>query len=81
MQLLYNGLHVWTSPDFVAILTLLWDVFALKPLKPIGEAGTNPRTLPRRPHKDGRAAALLVALVVAIALRYRRANLLRSLSN
>ena len=81
MQLLYNGLHVWTSPDFVAILTLLWDVFALEPLKPIGEAGTNPRTLARRPHKDGRAAALLVALVVAIALRYRRANLLGSLSN
>ena len=81
MQLLYNGLHVWTSSDFVAILTLLWDVFALKPLKPIGEAGTNPRTLARRSDKDGRAAPPLVALVVAIALRYRRANLLGSLSD
>ena len=81
MQLLYNGLHVWTCPDFVAILTLLWDVFALEPFKPIGEAGTNPRTLARRSDEDGRAAPPLVALVVAIALRYRRANLLGSLSN
>ena len=81
MQLLYNGLHVWTCPDFVAILTLLWDVLALEPLKPIGEAGTNPGTLARRSDKDGRAAPLLVALVVAIALRYRRTNLLGSLSN
>ena len=81
MQLLYDGLHVWTSSDFVAILTLLWDVFALEPLKPIWEAGTNPRTLARRSDEDGRAAAPLVALVVAIALRYRGTNLLGSLSN
>ena len=81
MQLLYNGLHVGTSPDFVAILALLWDVFTLEPFKPIGEAGTNPGTLTRRSDKDGRAAPPLVALVVAIALRYRRANLLGSLSD